>query len=42
MGLEAFAFILAGIMALYFQKKNTEADKYDVTLEGVSGFRYTT
>jgi hypothetical protein len=39
---EIFAFSIAGLMALYFHKKNEQADKNDSLIEGTPGFRYTT
>jgi hypothetical protein len=42
MGFEAFACLVAGIMAYFFYKRNKFADRYAFVLEGHQGFRYTT
>jgi len=39
---EIFAFSVAGLMALYFHRKNEEADNEGKVLENTPGFRYTT
>ena len=39
---EAFACVLSGIIAYFFNKKNKFADRYAFVLEGHQGFRYTT
>lgn len=39
--LEAFACFLAGIMALWFHRKNRQADSSEDALKGKVGFRYT-